>query len=329
MYCTKAPSQPWGIPATNGFFSANEASTWPSGISKLQFEKEILENGLANCVTYLQVLRKKQAQTELRLVTNPSLSRKKRKKMQQSRRELEKEIKHRERDEQAFLNNLQACKANIYIAETVSLPATGISSTVPDIASTSTRYSYTEDTQTEPTEISWNGWTGETVLSPFQKESNNPFFTDDVAPEERSESGKIGGIILEKSKQSLSFQRLEDVETRPRVSPNTQTHALLNAEAAVFQPQLIHTGQGDAIDQQVAQLRLSLSMTITTLKIEALKLLERGLVGDTGIVPAHQQISLASFDKEASIQTGAKSTTQQSPNKVAIARNLKIRTSSL
>lgn len=329
MDCTKASSQPWGIPATNSFFSSNEASTWPVGISKLQSEKELLEDGLANCVTYLQALRKKQARTERRLVTDPSLPRKKKKKIQHSKRELEKEIKQRERDEQAFLNNLQACKANIYMAETVSLPSTAIASTIPDMASISTRCSYPGDVQTEPTEMSWNDWTDETILSPFAKESDKPFSTDDVAPDELSEIGNIGGTIRENLEQSLAAEHFEDVETRLGVSPNTQTHVLLSAEAAVFRPQFMHTDQGDAIDQHLAQLHLSSSIAITTLKIKALELLERCLVGDAGIVPSRRQSSLVYIDEQAGIQAGDSSTTQQRPSKLTAARNIRTRTCSL
>jgi hypothetical protein len=329
MDCTKASSQPWGMPATHGFFPANEVSNWPHGIYKLQSEKEILEDGLANCVTYLQALRKKQARLERRLVTDPSLPRKKRKKIQQNKRDLENEIKHRERDEQAFLNNLQACKANIYIAETASLPSTAISSTIPDIASTSTRYSYSEDVQTEPTEMSWNGWTDETVLSPFQKESNNPLFPDNVAPDEHWELGSVDGIVLEDSKQSLAIKHVKNIDTRLRTSPNAQAHSLLSADAAVFQPRLTHSGQGDTIHHQLAQLHLSSSMAITALKTKALELLEKRLVSDAGIVQARRQSSLAKIDEEAAVQTGASSTTQRIPDKFTIARNLRVRTNSL
>ncbi|KAG9193091.1 hypothetical protein G6011_03126 [Alternaria panax] len=324
MDCTKVSSQPWGIHATSGIFPTSETHTWPFAISKLQSEKKILEDGLANCVTYLQVLRKKQARTERRLGTDPSLPRKKKKKIQQGKRELEKEIKCREQDEQAFLNNLQACKANIYIAETISLPSTAISSTIPDIASISTRCSYPEDVQTEPTEMSWNGWTDETVLSPFQKESNSSFLADDVAPDAHSKIGHTGGMIVGNSRQSLAVQDFEADDT----SPNIQTHASLSAEAAVFHPRSIHTGQSDAIDQQLTQLHLSSSMAITTLKIKALELLERRLFSDAGIIPARRRSSLANIDEEAVIRAEVYSTQQRS-NKFIIARNLKVRTSSL
>ncbi|KAL1798970.1 hypothetical protein ACET3X_003007 [Alternaria dauci] len=326
---TKAFSQPRGLATTNGIFPPNEAPTWSCRISKLQPEKEFLEDGLANCVTYLQVLRKKQARTEQRLVTDPLLSRKKRKKIEQGKRELEREIKHRERDEQAFLNNLQACKANLYVAETISMPSTAISSTISDIASLSTQCSYPADVQTDFTEMSWNGWTDDTVLSPFEKESNSPLVAEDVAPDECSEIGDIGKTKLEGFEQSLAVLPFEHVESRRQVLPNTQKHASLRAEAAVFQPQHIHPGQHDAIDQQLSQLHLSSMMAVTALKIRALELLERRLVSDAGIVPVRRRSSLADIDEEPEMQAGANCTAQQKPSKFTVARNLRIRTSSL
>ncbi|KAB2110109.1 hypothetical protein AG0111_0g475 [Alternaria gaisen] len=332
MDCTKASSQPWGVAATNDIFPANEALSWSFRIPKLQSEKEVLEDGLANCVTYLQVLCKKQARTERRLVTDSSLSRKKRKKIQQGKRELEKEIKHRERDEQAFLNNLQACKANIYMAETISMPSTAISSTMPDIASISTQCSYPVYVQTEPTEMSWNGWTDDTVLSPFEKESNSPLFADDFAPDERLEIGNVGNVgvtMLESFRESFPVPPLENIKARQQVLSNTQTHALLSAEAAIFQPQHINMSQRVAVDRQLAQLHLSSSMAITTLKIKALELLERRVVSDAGIGPVRRQSSLGDIDEEPGIQTGANWTTPQKPSKFTIGKNLRIRTSSL
>jgi hypothetical protein len=145
-------SQPWNIPLTHNFYSVNQAFSSPPDLSRLRHEREILENGLANFVTYLQALRKVQVRNERRLITDLSLPRKKRKKIQQSKRELDKEIRNREQDEQAFLKNLQACKTNLYVAETVSSPSTTLSLTVPDLGSSSTQCSYPEES--EPTELS-------------------------------------------------------------------------------------------------------------------------------------------------------------------------------
>ncbi|KAF1944311.1 hypothetical protein EJ02DRAFT_510230 [Clathrospora elynae] len=49
------------------FYSVNEVSTSPVNLRRLQSEREVLENGLANCVFYLHRLRKKQVRTERRL----------------------------------------------------------------------------------------------------------------------------------------------------------------------------------------------------------------------------------------------------------------------
>jgi hypothetical protein len=308
-----SPSQPWGIPAANGFFSANETPAWPFEISTLQTEKEILEDGLADCVTYLQVLRKKQARIERRLVTDPSLPRKKRKKIQQGKRELEKEIRHRERDEQAFLNNLQVCKANIYIAETVSLPSTTISSTLPDFASISTRYSYPRDLESAPTEMSWNGWADETALSPFQKESNHHFFAVNVAPEDEC-------------KQSLAVQHIRDIDSVPCASPNTLPHSLRSPEAPVFQLQSRCADQEGTLDQQLARLDLLSSMATTASRTGSVELLDRRLVSDAGIGQTQRQSSLDKMDEEVGTQTLADSS---STNRVARGGKLRCRTNSL
>lgn len=61
-------------------YPVNNALTWPYDLARLLSEKDFLENGLANCVTYLHALRKKQARNERHLITDSSLPRKKRKK---------------------------------------------------------------------------------------------------------------------------------------------------------------------------------------------------------------------------------------------------------
>ncbi|EMD69896.1 hypothetical protein COCSADRAFT_32545 [Bipolaris sorokiniana ND90Pr] len=98
--------------------------------------------------------------------------------------ELEKEIQNRECDEQAFLNNLQACKANIYLAETVSSPSTTVSSTIPDLASDSTLCSYPEEP--EARDGQWNGWADKMASSSFQKDCSNSSSVDDIAPDDHS-----------------------------------------------------------------------------------------------------------------------------------------------
>jgi hypothetical protein len=314
MECGMPSSQPWNIPITQNFYPVNQILTSPPELSRLRYEKEILENGLANCVTYLQALRKKQVRNERRLSTDPSLPRKKRKKLQQSKRELEKEIRNREQDEQAFLDNLQAVKTNIYIAETASSPSTTLSLTVPDLASSSTQCFYPEDS--EPTELSWNGWTDDTVMSPFQKQSNNPFFVDDIAPDDGPHGRTIDEAIDRNSKRASTIvQYIEDVGATLPVPPNTaQSLSMLSPNAAVFQPYATYTGHGGTLGQRLAELHLSSSLAITALTMKALEL-ERRRVTDVGLVLSRRQSSLAKIVEEAGNQTWANTTPQRSPNK--------------
>ncbi|KAI4942067.1 hypothetical protein J4E91_010265 [Alternaria rosae] len=263
------PSQLRVTPVTNSFFPTNECPTWNADLSTLQSEKEILEDGLANCVTYLQVLRKKQARTERRLVTDPSLPRKKRKRFQQVKRELENEIKHREQDEQAFLNNLQACKANIYIAETVSLPSAATSSTLPDFASISTGCSYPRALESAPTETSWNGWMDESALSQSQRESTNPFFTFDVAPGEHLEAISIDGMMSNDYKQPRDAQHTRKIDPIQCASSNTPTHFLLSPEAPIFHPQSTYTNQEGSLAIRLAEINLPSTMAATTSSLQA------------------------------------------------------------
>lgn len=145
--------------ASQNFYFLGEGRLHPPAqLHRLELEKDMLETSLASCVTYLQALRKKLARGAKRLDSDSNLPRKKKKKIQQSMRQLEKEIHYRERDEQACLNNLQACKASIYIAEIVSSPTTTVSSTLPDLESP-TLCSYPEEPEPiepAPTQFMFN-----------------------------------------------------------------------------------------------------------------------------------------------------------------------------
>ncbi|KAF2829515.1 hypothetical protein CC86DRAFT_260482, partial [Ophiobolus disseminans] len=163
------------------FVSADRYSVWNVDVARLQHEKDVLENGLANCVTYLHFLRKRQARNDRLLNFDPQPPRKKRKKIQQNKRELDKEIKNRERDEQAFLNNLRSCKANMYITGDYSCTPTELSPMVADYASSTTQCSYEES---GPMEISWTGWTDDAATSPFARHRIDSDFTKQIAPDE-------------------------------------------------------------------------------------------------------------------------------------------------
>lgn len=284
--------------------------TWPFDLARLLSEKDHLEGGLANCATYLHALRKKHARNERRLMASPSLPRKKRKKIQHNNRELQREIENRERDEQAFLNNLQACKANIYVATTLSCSSTTLSSTVPKHNSSSTNYSTAEES--EPTESSWNGWTNEAAISPFQKRSNNPFFLEEIAPGDPSGSMHIDTTV---ARPLLPYD--DDDGAALPVPPNTaQSHHLystLSPEAPVFQPYSTRDGYKDAPLGQPFN-RLSISPTST---INGLEHIARRRATDASFNKAYRQMSLHSRPDLASygFPTWCYTTPEQSPSK--------------
>lgn len=211
----------------------------PFILFRLRKEKEFLENGLANCVTYLHVLRKKQTHNYRRLNQDPLPPRKKRKRYQQIDRELEKEIKQREQDEEAFLNNLQACKANIYMAEALLCTPNDLLSLEADCALTLTQCSYTES---EPTEFSWSGWADE-VTSPFEKQSQLPFFVDDNAPDAHADESTDMVVVLKDAKRPRPLSRIteESVVFIPAPLNTARSQfptSILDPGAAVFEPKL-------------------------------------------------------------------------------------------
>ncbi|KAH7061932.1 hypothetical protein BKA63DRAFT_527093 [Paraphoma chrysanthemicola] len=209
---------------------------WTVKAARLRHEKTILEIGLANCVTYLNALRKRQARNERLLSADPLPPRKKRKKIQQSRRELDREIRNRQRDEQAFLNNLQACNANIYIAESSPFTLAAFSPALVDYTSSTTQCSIEGS---EPTEISWTGWTDDVVLSPFEKRRCNPFFTADVAPDELVDSECDVIAIRDLERPFPHMQEVKDNNVLPGgPQPSRLQHggSLLDAAAVAFQP---------------------------------------------------------------------------------------------
>ncbi|KAF1841281.1 uncharacterized protein K460DRAFT_348164 [Cucurbitaria berberidis CBS 394.84] len=289
---------------------------WPFDLARLLSEKEILENGLANCVTYLHALRKKQARNERRLIKNPSLPKKKRKKIQQSKRELEREIKHREQDELAFLNNLQACKANIYIAETLNNSSTTLSSAVLEQNSSSTYHSVAEGS--EPTEPSWNGWTDDAAISPFQMRSNNPFFAAEIAPEDNPEDINIEPIVDKAIKRPPPLVRYtEDDGAALPVPPNTAQpqylYSTLCPEAAAFEPCLAFAGHTNPFPEQYLD-KLSISPSST---INGMEHLQRRRVTDAGLSQIIRQLSLQPRPHlaDSRCHTWCNTTPHQSPNK--------------
>ncbi|OAL45406.1 hypothetical protein IQ07DRAFT_224812 [Pyrenochaeta sp. DS3sAY3a] len=165
-----------------------DASSPSLDLARLLHEKEVLEIGLAKCVASLLNSRKKQIRNERQLSVDPPPSRKKRKSIQHYNRDLQREIKNRERDERAFLSNLQACKANIYVAECLFRSQLDPSSILADISSSSAVLSTVAESEVTTPGWNgwndWNGWTDDAVISPFQKESSNTSYADDVAPDD-------------------------------------------------------------------------------------------------------------------------------------------------
>jgi hypothetical protein len=222
--------------SNNTFFNVQPHNTWIIDLARLRNERDILENGLANCVTYLHVLRKKQARNERLLNLEPARTRKKRKKIQQNKRELDREIRNRQRDEEAFLSNLQVCKANIDVAEGYSYVPTNLSSIAADCTWSSTQWSVEEFA---PTEISWNGWMEGAITSPFDKKRSDPFSVYEFAPDELAEPDR-DTIVVEDLPRPLPVTRsTRDVDVLP-VPPNTVYRdicpSLLSPEAATFEP---------------------------------------------------------------------------------------------
>jgi hypothetical protein len=175
------PFNPFYGIANRPMFNVDPGTAWTVDSARLRHEKDILENGLADCVTYLHALRKKQARLERLLGSGVILTRKKRKQMLQRKYELDREIKNRQRDENAFLNNLQTCKINIHLAEGLTYAFTGPPSAVTDYISGTTQFSCEASASTE---MSWNGWTEDTVVSPFEKTHSKKSFSHELAPDE-------------------------------------------------------------------------------------------------------------------------------------------------
>jgi hypothetical protein len=141
--------------------TVTESYGQPLKMNKMLGEKEVLEQGLADCVISLQALNKKQARNERQLGKVATLSRKKQKHLQQIKRDLARDMRNLERDEQAFLFNLQACKVSIQACNTwVAYDAalsTWIDTAVTPTLCTPTLYS---SSGTETTESSWYSWNG-------------------------------------------------------------------------------------------------------------------------------------------------------------------------
>jgi hypothetical protein len=216
-------------------------------LARLHHERNALSKGLADCVTYLKALREKQLVTEHRLQTEPGLPRKKKKKkwLQQSKRHVDNEIKHRERDERAFLNNLQACETNIFLTNMKAYHEADAMFQAPECTFTPTLYAsplYSSYSGSDITDLTWDGWTDETVVSPFQKQGNQPFVFDEVAPDICTELFERDPTIAKETKRPPPLWRgtMESTNSIP-VPPNTahwqfRKLSILDPEAVTFEP---------------------------------------------------------------------------------------------
>lgn len=235
----------WSYPALPAFqtYPISHALAASSDLTRLYVEKEILEKGLADCVTYLHALRGKKSRIDRQIETGSKLPRRKRKQIQAIHRQLERDIKNRERSEEACLNNLQACRANIYVLESLSSPSTGILSAIPAFTSGSTRQS--DPAESVPTEMSWNGWADDAATSPFQKQTKNVFFVNEVAPDEvaidMDEGVFLGGH------QTHLLEHVNGLGITTSSFADVQPATVLSPEAPVFRPRGISTGMLDII----------------------------------------------------------------------------------
>lgn len=212
-------------------------SPWDLDLARLRNEQEILENGLATYVIYLLALRKKLARNErsLNLVPPPTLT--KRKKMEQSKRMLERETQNRKRDEQAFLNNLQACKTNMYLTGGLWNQSADVFSTMAGCTSSTTQQSCDESA---PTEVSWNGWADDTA-SPFQKLRSKAVVLKAVAPNEQDHHDN--SAIQTRSLSTRVHEPILAVSVSQDYIGFKVGRSSLSPEATVFEPIVHTTGQ--------------------------------------------------------------------------------------
>ncbi|KAF2845453.1 hypothetical protein T440DRAFT_511536 [Plenodomus tracheiphilus IPT5] len=305
-----------GLPYYQPPYPVQNAQVSPLETRILYSEHDLLENNLANCVTYLQALRKKQERNVGRLSTDVTTPRKKRKQIQHSNRELNREILLREQEQHILLNNLQACKAKLYVAESLSSPSTGFLSSVPAFTSGSTRCTVPEESV--PTEISWNGWTDDAVLSPFAKRSNNPFFVTEIAPEDGHEKSveEVDPIDIEPRDPLATLGQglgITIPSAYPEAIPLQALLSVLSPIAEVFEPRPIFRVQGVDSAEQLVELPHSSKLLALRHSEEA----QRRRATDSGTGPKYQPVSLQikSSSRLARNHTWCQNTPQVSPAK--------------
>lgn len=268
----------------------------PYDLNKLYQEKNILSKGLADCVTYLKVLREKQAKCTRQLDAQPSLSQKKRKRLQQTKRRLDIEIKNRSLAEKAYLNNLQACETNIYLANIKAYELSTASAYAQDYMSTPTSYTPTlySNSGSEATDLTWDGWTDEAAVSPFQKKSSYPFVVDDLAPDAYTEDPRRDSAIAKDVQRPppLCRDAIELSNSLP-VPPNTahsqyRRSSFLSPAAPVFKPTYSSVVQRSC-HPQLSTKKLSISNAAAASTIE---ILQKRRFSTAEIVPIMERFNI-------------------------------------
>lgn len=276
-----------------GTYKLEVPTSLPYDLIRLRQEKDILSKGLADCVTYLKVLREKQSDSEHRLRTETGLRKKKRKRLQQTMRYIDSEIKNRERDEQAFLNNLQACETNIFVANMEAYRLTNASFQAVESTSTPTLYAPTlcSNFGSETTDLTWDVWTDEASIAPSQKNSIILLLADACTEVHMCSSA----TAKETKRPAPLCQMSPELSNSIPVPPNTaqlqfKWPSVLDPGAAAFQPTY------SSADQQPQCLESNLTQLYMSSAIDTgiTKALNTRRFSSTEIVPALQRFYMGS-----------------------------------
>lgn len=268
----------------------------PYDLNRLYHEKDLLSKGLADCVTYLKALREKQTKCIYQLNLQPSLPQKKRKRLQQSRKYLDNEVKNRSLAEQAYLSNLQACEMNIHLA---NIKAYGLSAAcfhAHQSISTSTLYTPTlcSNSGSEATDLTWDGWTDETELSPFQRKSYYPFAVEDFAPDAYKEAVRRDSVVAKDVKCPPplcrdAFELWDSLPAPPNTACSQYMHSTFPSPAApCFKPTYSSVVQRSSHPQSSIK-KLSISSAAAANTIE---LLHKRRFSTAEIVPIMERFNI-------------------------------------
>lgn len=250
----------------------------PYDLIRLHQEKMILSMQLADCVTYLTALGEKQARNARQIETDTTLPQRKRKRLQQTKRHLDIEVKNKKRDEQACLTNLQACETNIILANIKAFHLANASLQIPDPTATTSLYTPTLCSQSgsDVTDLTWDGWTDEAAISPFQKQTSGPFLLDDLAPDASVDICRRDSAMAKDFKRPPPlFQDAVDLSISLPAPPNTAQSqsrrlSVLSPEATIFQPTMSSVDRQDILSKSKYK-RLSMSSATATKVKESLK----------------------------------------------------------